>query len=195
MELAVLYGIQQVFATPVLDALMSAFTFLGNHGLIWILVCSALTIMPEYRVWGITCFLAMGAAWVLGEHVVKPLVARPRPFMVDPTFHLIVPPPHGYSFPSGHTITGFAVSTVLAFSTLKRGWKIGSFALATLIAFSRLYLFVHNPTDVLAGALWGAAFGFAAVWLLRRTRFAPPCAGSERAHAARSHRSERRKLP
>ena len=195
MELAVLYGIQQVFATPVLDALMPAFTFLGNNGLIWILVCVALTIAPEYRVWGITCFLAMGAAWVLGEHVVKPLVARPRPFMVDPTFQLLVPPPHGYSFPSGHTITGFAVSTVLAFSTLKRGWKIGSFTLATLIAFSRLYLFVYNPTDVLAGALWGAAFGLAAVWLLRRTRFEPHCARGGCAHASRARGSKSRKLP
>lgn len=132
---------------------------IGEHGLVWVTIAVLMLFSKRLRKWGVALIVTMLVSWLLGEHVVKVLVARPRPFYVDPTLALIVDPPSGYSMPSGHTLVAFCAATLLLFSPLGKGGKASAFAVAVLIAFSRLYLCVHNPTDVIAGALFGAAFG------------------------------------
>jgi undecaprenyl-diphosphatase len=71
--------------------------------------------------------------------------------------------PKGYSFPSGHTLSAFLGATVLC--CYKRSWGIPALILAGLIAFSRLYLYVHFPSDVLAGLVLGVVIGLVTVFL------------------------------
>ena len=155
MDFAILYGIQNTLACPPLDALMAFVTACGDHGLLWIVVGIILLISRKTRRWGITLLVTLGITWLICEYGVKALVARPRPFVLDPGYALIIAPPSGFSFPSGHTLASFLAATVIAFSPVARGWKIAAWVMAVLIAFSRLYLFVHFPTDVLAGAIIG----------------------------------------
>jgi len=96
----------------------------------------------------------------------KPLVGRVRPCTVNPAVELLVACPTDASFPSGHTASSFAAVGALR-AAGSRLWLPG-LALAVLIAVSRLYLYVHWPTDVLFGALLGWALGYLARWLLRK---------------------------
>lgn len=89
----------------------------------------------------------------------KPLIARIRPFDVNSAIQLIVAKPHDYSFPSGHTAASFTAVMALYLAGEKKLWKI-ALVLAVLIAFSRLYLYVHYPTDVLGGIITGAIAGY-----------------------------------
>lgn len=98
--------------------------------------------------------------------MLKNLIQRPRPFTLLPGVSLLIPPPGSSSFPSGHTGSSFACAA--AIFLLNRKWGVPALALAALIAFSRLYLSVHYPTDLLAGALLGVGSALLARWLCRR---------------------------
>ncbi len=90
--------------------------------------------------------------------------SRPRPFqLISRDIRLLIPPPSGWSFPSGHSCASFAAATAVFLRDRRFG--AAALVLAALIAFSRVFLFVHYPTDVLAGAALGAvcAVGAAAV--------------------------------
>ena len=97
---------------------------------------------------------------------VKNLVARTRPYDVNTSVQLLVAKLHDYSFPSGHTAASFASVTALYLAGEKKLWK-PALVLACLIAVSRLYLYVHYPTDVLGGMVFGILAGFAGYWIVK----------------------------
>ena len=97
--------------------------------------------------------------YLVNGGVLKHLFARVRPCNVDTTVELLVKRPKGFSFPSGHSAAAFCAVGVLYGAKIKR-LLLPSFILACLIAFSRLYLYVHFPTDVLAGAMCGFFIGY-----------------------------------
>ncbi|MBD5534972.1 MAG: phosphatase PAP2 family protein [Lachnospiraceae bacterium] len=152
MELQILHMLQELHAEW-LNPVMILLSALGNAGLIWIALSVVLAIPKRTRLCAFTMMGAMALSFLLGNIVIKNLVARPRPFAVDASVMLLIPQPGEYSFPSGHTLNGFTAATVI-FLYYK---KAGIFALlfAGAIAFSRMYLFVHYPTDILAGMLLG----------------------------------------
>ena len=116
----------------------------------------------------------MGAALILGlivcNMILKPWVARIRPYDLQEQLGNIIPllieRQHDFSFPSGHTIASFEAATVLMLHNKKLG--IPALILACLIAFSRLYLYVHYPTDVITSVILGTAFGFLGNWLVNK---------------------------
>lgn len=160
VDLAILHGIQNAIGCDFLNTIMPIITMFGEKGALWLITGLVLIFIKPYRRWGITLICAVAAVWVVGDLILKPIVARPRPFVTDPSLlSLLVEAPADYSFPSGHTSSGFAAAVVLLFSNVKKPWKVLGCVAAVLIAFSRLYLCVHNPTDVLAGALMGIVAG------------------------------------
>ena len=168
IDLPILDWIAANLWNPVLDVLMPLITLLGDAGIFWIAIAVVLLCTKKYRKVG----LGMGIALVIGLLVcnvtLKPLVMRPRPYDYQAdVFHKIIPllveKQHDFSFPSGHTIASFEAATVIAINNKK--WGIAAVVLAVLISFSRLYLYLHYPTDVLASVVLGIAFAFLGNWL------------------------------
>lgn len=138
---------------PIMDKVMVISTYLGNRGLIWIVIIVSLMISKKYRKIGFIALLALILSTILGEGILKHLVKRIRPSANIPAGNLLIAKPLSYSFPSGHATSSFSVAGVLAKYFKK--YAIEFFSLASLISFSRLYLYVHYPTDVLAGIVLG----------------------------------------
>ena len=158
MEIHILDMIQNL-RTPIGDVVVPLITRLGDAGIIWIILTVLLLIIPKTRKTGVIMMAALLVDVLLCNVLIKNLVARTRPFDVNTAVQLLVAKPRDYSFPSGHTAASFASVTALYLAGEKKLWKI-ALVLAVLIAFSRLYLYVHYPTDVLGGIITGAIAGY-----------------------------------
>ena len=158
MEIHILDMIQNL-RTPIGDVVVPLITRLGDAGIIWIILTVLLLIIPKTRKTGVIMMAALLADVLLCNVVIKNLVARTRPFDVNTGVQLLIEKPQDYSFPSGHTAASFASVTALYLAGEKKMWK-AALVLAVLIALSRLYLYVHYPTDVLGGVLAGAISGY-----------------------------------
>lgn len=158
IELQFLNLIQEI-RTTFLDVFMSNVTKLGNVGFIWILLTIILLVIPKTRKSGVILAAALIVDLILCNVILKPLVARIRPFDVNTAIQLIIAKPQDYSFPSRHTAASVASVVALYLAGEKRLWKI-ALILACFIAFSRMYLYVHYPTDVLGGAVVGVISGY-----------------------------------
>ncbi len=166
MDFSILNFIAAHFHYAWLDTLMPWVTALGDNGIIWILLSAAFLVMPRYRKVGIGIVLALLLGFIICNLGLKPLAARLRPFEFNEAVHLLIKAPLDYSFPSGHTEASFAAVTVLFLYRL-RG-RFVAMILAIAIAFSRLYLYVHYPTDVFAGAIIGICMGLLSVYIMKR---------------------------
>ena len=111
----------------------------------------------KYRKYGAFLLAGLAIGVLIGNLTLKPLVARPRPCWLDESVQLLIANPTDYSFPSGHTLSSVIGATVLTKANAKFG--LAAIPLAALIAFSRLYLYVHYPTDILGAAVLGVAIG------------------------------------
>lgn len=156
----------QTIHNPMADKIMTGATALGNMGLIWIALTLVLLILPRTRTVGKVLLLALLIEIVLVNLILKPLIHRPRPYVINPGVRLLIEAPVDYSFPSGHTGMAFAVVSGL-YLMKRKDLGLAASILATVIAFSRIYLYVHYPTDVLAGILIGLFSGYAGYRIYR----------------------------
>ena len=162
IDFSILYWIQENLRCAFLDVVLPFLTTLCNNGEIWIACGIALLFFKKYRRYGIFLLVALLLGSLIGNEIIKPLVARVRPCnAVSLLPDMLVKVPSSYSFPSGHTVSSVVGATVLTRANKKFGFA--AIPVAALIAFSRLYVFVHFPTDVLVGAILGFAIGFACV--------------------------------
>ncbi len=144
-----------------LDAIMPVITFLGFAAVLWIVIAIVLFCSKKYRQRGLMLAYGLITYLILGNTILKNVIARPRPCWIRPEVELIVAAPKDYSFPSGHTMTGFVAATILMH--YDRRWGAVAYVVAALIGFSRLYLYVHFPSDVLGGAVLGVLTGIVVV--------------------------------
>ena len=138
---------------------MTSITKLGDAGIFWIILTLLFLIIPKMRKTGIIMAAALIMDLLICNVAVKNLVARTRPYDVNTSVQLLVAKLHDYSFPSGHTAASFASVTALYLAGERKLWK-PALVLACLIAVSRLYLYVHYPTDVLGGVVIGIIAGY-----------------------------------
>ena len=159
VDFAILDFIQTNMRSPILDSVMPFITHLGAGGILWIILAVVLMCTKKYRREGFTIAAALILCFIFCNVLIKNIVARTRPFDINTMIEPLVRLPSDFSFPSGHTTAVFATAAALLLCK-NRLLGIPVLILAVLIAFSRLYLYVHFPSDVLCGALLGVLAGF-----------------------------------
>ena len=165
-EFQMLDGLQTIH-TSFLDTFMTSITKLGDAGIVWIILTVILLLIPKTRKSGVYMAVALIADLIICNVILKPIVARIRPYSINQTVHLLVTPLKDYSFPSGHTAASFASVSALYFAGRKR-MAAGTLIVSVLIAFSRMYLYVHYPTDVLGGLIIGLLCGWIADMIIQK---------------------------
>lgn len=160
---SLLFFIQSNFHAIVLDKIMIATTLIGNLAIIWLVAAVILLAFKNSRSVGIMVIMAVIFSFIMGEGILKHIIQRPRPYDIFPAVQLLVAKSTAYSFPSGHTTTAFAAVYVMSGYLKRYAWLL--WGLAGLMAFSRLYLFMHYPTDIIAGILLGLIVGKMVKWL------------------------------
>lgn len=162
---------------PALDVLMPIITMFGDGGIFWIVISVLLMLTKKHRRTGLGMAFALVMGLLVCNIILKPGVARIRPYDFQLEYfakeiQLIAGGMHDYSFPSGHTIACFEACTALMRGNKKFG--IPATVLAVLVAFSRLYLYLHYPTDVIASVILGTIFGLLGYWLAGKCNFTIP---------------------
>ena len=168
-DLPILDWIAEHFYCAFLDKLMPLITLLGDAGIFWIVLAVICMALPRSRKTGFTMAAALLIGLVVCNLSMKPLFARIRPYDYQlehfgKQIHLLVEAQHDFSFPSGHTIASFEAAVAIFLRNKK--WGIPALVLAVLIAFSRLYLYVHYPTDVICSVILGTIIAFASCKLV-----------------------------
>lgn len=165
---SILWWIAEHLRTPVLTAILSFYTQLGNSGLLFIAAALVLLLFKATRRGGATALTGMFFGLVVTNLTIKPLVSRPRPWVVMEGFTALVTENDPNSFPSGHSCAAFAFAAALAMTLPSRWGKALAWTAAAVMALSRLYVGVHFPSDVAAGVLIGTLCGLAASWVTRK---------------------------
>lgn len=166
-DFSILYWIQDHIVCEALTPIMKAITTAGNGGIIWIALCVILICFKKTRRIGIAAAISLALVGLLNNDIIKPIVERPRPFQQQ-EIELLIAAPGGFSFPSGHTSSSFAVATAVFLKDKKIG--IPALILAALMGFSRLYFFVHFPSDVFVGMLEGIFVAIAVTFAIDKLR-------------------------
>lgn len=162
----ILLFIQEFLRFSWLTPIMKFITSLGNGAMIWIVVAVILLCTTHYRKTGTAMAVALLVGYLVTNLILKNLVLRARPYDVIAGLTALTGPLGDSSFPSGHTTSSIAAGFVMLKGT-QHYLGIPAFVLAVLIALSRLYLGVHYPTDVLAGALIGLFAAFSAKYVVK----------------------------
>lgn len=164
---SILFFIQEHIKNPALNQLMILFTKLGNAGLLWIIIAFILLCLKPYKRCGIALLCAIPISILICDDFLKPIFGRVRPNIKFQEIPILISIRNSPSFPSGHTTMGFAAATTMFHYHKKLG--IIGYLLAAIIGFSRLYLFVHYPTDILGGILLGILTAYGIILCLERT--------------------------
>ena len=163
-DLPILLWLQEHFRTGVLARILEGITFFGDKWWFWLGICAVLFIIPRTRYMAIPAAISFCITIGINSFFLKNIIGRVRPFVYT---DLIVPAveklPDGFSFPSGHTASAFAVALVLLWADKRIG--IPAVIFAAIMGFSRIALGVHYPTDVIAAFLLAFAVSII-VWLL-----------------------------
>lgn len=172
IDFSILNGIQNLLQCSFCDFFFKLITKFGDGGIFWIITSAALIIPKKTRRLGITLLCTLAICFITYHFGLKKMIGRLRPYQQNPSFHILIGEPSGSSFPSGHCASSFCIATIYFLfrktsDFAKRCW-IPVLVLSILIAFSRLYLYVHFPSDVIAGTAVGIAFGTAGYFISTR---------------------------
>ncbi|MBE5965174.1 MAG: phosphatase PAP2 family protein [Lachnospiraceae bacterium] len=150
----ILLWIQEYLRNGILTPIMKFITHLGDAGLMWIAIALLLLCFKKTRKVGAMCACALVMSLLINNVILKPLIARVRPYEVIDGLVLLVKKAHDFSFPSGHTASSFACAVVI-FKQMPKKYGIPALVMAFIMGFTRLYIGIHYPTDVLAAIVTG----------------------------------------
>jgi undecaprenyl-diphosphatase len=159
-DLAIFYFINHSLSTGFLDKFFSIITDVNNWYIAYIILAGIAFFKGRARgkILVVGLILLIIVTDQTGFRILKELFERVRP--CNALTDVITPLgcAGGYSFPSNHALNNFAAATFI--SRLFPNYKWIVFIVALMIAISRIYLGVHYPSDILAGALIGVIFGY-----------------------------------
>ena len=167
---SILNYLNEHFHNAFFDGFFSIITHLADAGWFWIALAALLLCFKKTRKTGCVMGAALLMGVIFGNGILKPLIHRVRPYdnaAWSPAVTratLLISPPSDYSFPSGHTLASFEGAFGIFLCNKK--WGAPALVLAVLIAFSRLYFYIHYPTDVIGGMILGIGFSVAAFFIV-----------------------------
>ena len=159
MDLNILQWINNnLHGSEFINQLFKYITYLGEKGIVWIILALALLCFKKTRKCGFLLLVSLGIGIVLNTFILKPLIARPRPIEEDASFITFMNSinyklPTSFSMPSGHT--QIAINAAMFLTLYYKGKGAWSWIPALLISLSRIFLLAHYPTDVLVAAVEG----------------------------------------
>ncbi|MGN1044678.1 MAG: phosphatase PAP2 family protein [Candidatus Methanomethylophilaceae archaeon] len=168
-DAGVLFWIRDNMSCGFLDAVMPIVSKICTADIVWFAAALLMICDRRTRKAGTFMLLALLISVVISNLVLKPAVGRLRPYdALD--VPIIVSPSAEYSFPSGHATGVTVVASVLLMSGYRRtGCCMCVFA--AIVMFSRMYLFMHYPTDIIGGVFAGiAAVAFASAIMISYER-------------------------
>lgn len=175
----ILLWIQAHVRLPLLDPIVAFYTHLGDAGLLWSGISLIMICFPRTRRAGILSLAALALGGLLTNVTLKQMVARIRPWHTVDGLVFLVNEADPNSFPSGHTCAAFAVAGIWFRALPKRWMRITGIVMAVLMGLSRLYVGVHFPSDVLAGAMVGL---LASLFAWKLGRYLPELDGERKRH-------------
>jgi undecaprenyl-diphosphatase len=163
--------VNKQWSSSFLDYFLPLITDLHKNILFTIFACLVLALfIYNYRKSGLIFLLTLSALLGAGDafcgNVIKPIFSRMRPNNMGLDLVVRAPEYGGYSFPSNHAFNMFCLATFVSFYFPR--FRIVYFAIAFVVAYSRLYVGVHYPSDVLGGAVFGIALGWAGAVIAQR---------------------------
>ena len=165
IDFSILNFIYDNFRCAFLNPIMVLISNLGNGGFIFIVATIILLLNKKTRKIGLTFAISLIIGFIIVNLIMKPTIARIRPYEINQAVILLSGKMHDYSFPSGHTLAGFEFATAVFLYNKK--WGLISYIFALLMGFSRLYLYVHFPTDVICGAILGVLFSIISYYITK----------------------------
>ncbi len=166
-EFQIMTAMHNWLQSDFMDFVMRFISEIGNEGAVWIVTALILISKRKYRVLGLELAFGLLLGLILGNFVLKNVIARPRPCWIFENINMLIDVPRDYSFPSGHTLSSFTSAFILLSEDKRMG--VGAIILAVLMALSRIYLFVHFPTDILGSiVLSSLIFAGLRVFLIKR---------------------------
>ena len=156
-DLRLSFYMTQLYHHHILNQAMKWISYCGNYGMIWLLTAIIALINPDSHSMSIHLLIALIASALIAQISIKSLVQRHRPCHLYPDIPLLIPTPHDSSFPSSHTTSAFACSTIIFL--FYPSWGILAYLFAFLTGLSRIYFFVHFLSDVICGMLLGIGIG------------------------------------
>lgn len=169
IDFMVLDYIREHLQNGFLDRLMPIVTAFGDMGILWVAVAVVISAKSKYRKCSLTMLIGMILGVVIGNFALKNIIRRERPCWIVDLTSMLIENPDDFSFPSGHTMSSFIASTILMHYDKRLG--IPAVGVSLLIAFSRMYLYVHFPTDVIGGALIGIGIAIMTISLTNKYVF------------------------
>lgn len=166
-DLTAVRFVREYISNGFLDVVMPIITLFGEGGIVPIVLSIVMMCFRKTRKAGIMIGCSLFLGFMIGNLALKNIIARPRPYSVDTDAALLIDKLSDYSFPSGHTLASFECAVCLLLNKYKKTGSI-ALAIAVLVAFSRVYLYVHYPTDVVCGALLGTAFAFVSYFIVNK---------------------------
>lgn len=179
-----IYNFVDSIMNPVLDVIMTFITHLGDTpGIIWCILGVCLLIPRKTRKLGVLLFAGLIVSSAINNLCLKEIIERPRPYNLDPavweaagyTYEWpgLIKQSSSWSFPSGHTSTSIGAAFALLLGCRKKELGVGipAFIISLLVGFSRIYVHVHYPTDVIAGAIVGLISGVIVYFLFDKLVF------------------------
>jgi undecaprenyl-diphosphatase len=186
IDVAIYSWVDSIMNTT-LDSIMTFITHLGDTpGIIWFVIGICLLIPKKTRKLGVLVFAGLAFSSLITNVILKNLLDRPRPYedVIAPIWEaigykyewpgILAEKSTSFSFPSGHTTSSVGAAFALLLGCRKKYLAVGipAFILSLLVGFSRIYVHVHYPTDVIAGAIVGLISALA-VWVFVEKVFMP----------------------
>jgi undecaprenyl-diphosphatase len=166
LDVSLFRFVNQTLSNPLLDRLMPFLS--GNGYFVPAIFLVAVLLVWKGGVRGVICLLMLAIIVWPGDslicNTIKHSVARNRPFVVLEGVHKLVSAGKDNSMPSSHAANWFAATMIFFIYYRRSLWIL--LPLACAVSFSRIYNGVHYPSDILAGAILGAGYAAAGVWLL-----------------------------